>query len=291
MSWKHIFAGAAALLLAACGEPPPPPPADNPLLWEIADADGKVEGWLYGTIHALPEGVEWRTATVDHVIGMADYLVVEVADLEDREGLAQAFTRAGHSAGHPPLEDRVAPSDRTALAELVADTPYDAEDYRRIETWAAALILAQAAKSGAESDNGVDRGLIRAFGSRRVEQLEGAERQFAIFDGLAEADQRAMLAAVVRDAGQPDRAGRAVDLWISGDEDALVEETTSGILADPEVREALLVKRNLDWEAQLQALLGAPERPLVAVGAAHLVGPDGLVALLRNKGYTVRRVR
>lgn len=291
MIGRAILAGAAALLLGACREPPPPPPPGNPLLWEIADADGQVEGWLYGTIHALPDGADWRDSRTDEAIVAADLLVVEVADLDDREELSRAFAAAGQSAGHPPLAQRVPAEQRAAIAALAEDTPYSDQDFRQIETWAAALILAQALRTDAESANGVDRALVEAFRGRRVEQLEGARRQFAIFDGLAEADQRAMLSAVVDESGKSDRSGKAVTLWLTGDEAGLVRESTRGILADPQVRDALLVRRNRDWAAMIEPMLARPERPLVAVGAAHLVGPDGLVALMRAEGYTVRRVR
>lgn len=288
---KSIFAAAATLLLAACAEPEPSSAPTDPLLWEVAGPDGQVEGWLYGTIHALPDGAEWRDAATDGAIAAADTLVVEVADLDDRAALSRAFLSAARSEGLPLLEDRVPPRQRADLADLVRETPYSPRDFRRIETWAAGLILAQAVRSGAESGNGVDRALIAAFRGRRIEELEGAGSQFAIFDGLAEEDQRAMLSAVIDEASQPDRSGAALDLWLAGDEAGLTEETTRGILSDPEVRDALLVRRNQAWSERVEKGLAGPERPFVAVGAAHLVGPDGLVALLKAAGYTVRRVR
>ena len=292
MIGRYLLAGMAALLLAACGEAPPPPPsADNPLLWEVANADGEVEGWLYGTIHALPDGVSWRSAAVSDVVEAADFLVVEIADLENSVAIGQAFTKASRSAGHPPLAARVAPDKQQIISKLVADTPYSASDYRQIETWAAALILAQAIRTGVDSDNGVDKALIREFSGRDIVELEGAVRQFAIFDGLAEADQRVMLETVVKQAEQQENPLRAADLWLAGDAKALAEETGKGMLADPEVRDALLTQRNLAWVNRAGTLFEDTKRPLIAVGAAHLVGSDGLVALLEAEGYTLSRLR
>lgn len=291
MNVRSLSAGIAALLLGACGEPPPSPTADNPLLWEIANAEGQVEGWLYGTIHALPDGIAWQRGTVDEVIEAADYLVLEVAELENRGAIRQSFAALAQSPGHPPLELRVDAARREALAELVDETPYTARQYRQIETWGAALILAQAIRTDADPANGVDRALQRLFADRRVEEFEGAERQFMIFDRLAEADQRAMLAAVVDDARNADGAPEPADLWLSGDVRALEAETERGILADPEIRDALLIGRNRSWADRAADLLRQAPRPLIAVGAAHLVGPEGLVALLEAKGYTLRRIR
>ncbi|UIP05828.1 TraB/GumN family protein [Erythrobacter sp. SDW2] len=291
MIGRTFLAGAAALMLAACGEAPPPPPADNPLLWEIASADGQVEGWLFGTIHALPDGVVWQTGAVDDVINAADYLVLEVADLQDSSAIQQTFAGLARSPGLPSLEYRVDPAQRPVLAKLSDETPYSPEEFRQIETWAAALILANAIRTDADPTNGVDRALQRLFADRRIEEFEGAERQFAIFDALAESDQRAVLSAVLEEAGGTERSGSPAAIWLSGDIAALEAETARGMLADPEVADALLTRRNLAWIGQTVDLLEGPQRPLIAVGAAHLVGPEGLVALLQAQGFTVRRLR
>ena len=101
-----------------------------------------------------------------------------------------------------------------------------------------------------------------------------------------------MLEGVISEAGKrasdPERLRRA---WLAGDETVLVEATKDGILADPELHEALLVGRNRKWAAQLDAMFRQPAMPFVAVGAAHLVGPDGLAAMLERRGYTVQRVQ
>ena len=72
---------------------------------------------------------------------------------------------------------------------------------------------------------------------------------------------------------------------------ACIEASTrEGFLADPALRAALLTGRNNRWAEAIIPLLEQSPRPLVAVGTAHLVGPDGLVALLEARGYRVRRI-
>lgn len=291
MIGRLFLTGFVAFLLSGCGESQPPPPADNPLLWEIASKDGQVEGWLFGTIHALPDGVVWQKGAVDDVINAADYLVLEVANLQDSSAIQQSFADLAKSPGLPALEYRVDPAQRPVLARLSGETPYSPDEFRRIETWAAALILANAIRTEADPANGVDRALQRLFAGRRIEEFEGAERQFAIFDALAESDQRAVLTAVLEEAKETQQSRSPAAIWLSGDVAALEAETAQGILADPEVADALLIQRNLAWAKRTVELLEGPQRPLIAVGAAHLVGAKGLVALLQAQGFTVRRLR
>lgn len=284
----------AALALASCeraASPPDLPPGD-PALWEITLADGRPAGWLFGTIHSLPDGAQWRTPAIDKAIVGADLLVVEAKDLENSSKLAATFTRLSHSPeGLPPLSERVPPAMRARLAALLAKGGYREADFKATETWAAAITLAQLADDSI-GENGVDRALLRDFRARRVDELEGIEGQFAIFDALPEADQRDLLGAVVaEDTMTTGDTAKLARLWLAGDMAAIAREGDEGMLADPELKQALLVERNRDWAQRIVTLLKSGQRPLVAVGAAHLAPPEGLPELLAKQGYTVRRLR
>jgi uncharacterized protein len=219
-------------------------------------------------------------------------LVVEVKDLDDSVKLAATFTRLSHSADElPPLSERVAPALRPRLAALLAKGGYREADFKATETWGAALTLAQLADDSI-GENGVDRALVRDFRARPVDELEGIAGQFAIFDTLAEADQRDLLGAVVaEDTMSAGETARLAKLWLRGDMNAIAREADEGMLADAELRQALLTTRNRDWAKHIAALLRTGQRPLVAVGAAHLAPPEGLPELLAKEGYTVRRIR
>jgi uncharacterized protein len=282
---------ALALGLAGCNDAPAseergPPP--SPLLYEIASSDGAVEGWMVGTIHALPPGTRWRSPAIAAAAEAADLLVVEIADLD---GSAAVFAALSASAQPLPLDQRIPADMRPGLAALIARGGMSADSLSGRTTWAAALMLA---RIGAEGDpaNGVDRALIREFEGRPVRELEGARGQLTIFDRLPEADQRSLLGAVISGADRAsDDAGRLRRAWLQGDADTLAEATRSGILSDPALREALLVSRNRAWAAAIIPMLEDPDRPLIAVGGAHLVGSDGLAAILAQSGYRIRPLR
>lgn len=291
----RLFLGLLALLaLGACRQADPrsdlPPP--DPALWEVTLADGTPAGWLFGTIHSLPDGAKWRTPAIDKAIVEADVLVVEVENLDDSAKLAATFTRLSHAPeGLPPLTERVPARLRERLRALLAKGGYREADFKATETWAAALTLAQLADDSI-GENGVDRALVRDFRARRVEELEGIEGQFAIFDTLPEADQRDLLSAVAaEDTMTSGDTAKLAKLWLAGDMDAIAREGDEGMLADPELRAALLTRRNRQWADAVTALIAAGHTPLVAVGAAHMAPPEGLPQLLAARGYRVRRVR
>jgi len=278
-----------AALLAACGKSPgEPAPPPSPALWEVTGQAGE-RGWLFGTIHAMPDDIEWRTPELESALAGADLLLVEIADLDDAAALRATFNRLAMTPGQPPLSQRVPAAARAPLAGLIRKAGMREGDFAAMETWASAMLLARV--SAEEDDaNGVDKALIREFRGP-VQELEGAARQLGIFDALPEQDQRDLLAAVVEEEpGSEAESRRMVRAWASGDMAAIERETRTGLLADAELRAALLTGRNLAWVHPVEQALRRGHSPLVAVGGAHMAGPEGLPALLAGRGWTVRRI-
>lgn len=301
-----LLVWASALLLAGCSDAgsdlAPEGSVARPALFAIMADDAADDaagdsaentapvGWLFGTIHALPDGTRWRTPQMVAVIAEADYLLVEVAGLDDGDLVPRTFRQLATSPGLPLLEQRVAARHRQRLAELVRTAGLSPLQQRQTETWAAALMLAQVTSEG-DPANGVDRALIRSFSGRPLRELEGARGQLSVFDTLPDAAQVALLEAVIAASIDPSAdAARLREAWLRGDLAAITAASETGLLADPRLREALLIDRNQRWLAQLERALASPERPLIAVGAAHLVGPDGLIALLEVRGFRVTRI-
>ncbi len=275
-------------LLAACTQPEPIPA--KPALWQITGPNGE-QGWLFGTIHALRQPYDWQTPQFNAALQQADRIVVEVASLDQQAAIARTFAELARTPGQPALSSRVPEAQRPALRQLLLRTGSDDAQFVDVETWAAALTLARAADPEQDTSLGVDRAIQKLAGTRPVEELEGATVQLRIFDQLPEADQRDLLSATVAEASTTSDPDGLAGAWARGDLARLEAETRRGLLADPELRAALLVNRNRAWTDRIAALLAARQQPLIAVGAAHLVGAEGLPALLANQGYAVTRVQ
>jgi uncharacterized protein YbaP (TraB family) len=280
------LAFALTLALAGCGEPAREWPQPSPALWEVS-GPGEARGWLFGTIHSLPEGAEWRTAAVDRALAGSSVLVLEIANLDDKEAAKVAFERLATTPGLPPLSQRVPAEDRPALAAFLDRAGMADGDFPHTETWAAAIVLANRAR-GRDPATGVDRELMAK--ARQVEGLETFEEQYGAFDALPPPEQADLLLALAAEAGGQADARRVED-WLTGDLASLARDSANGVLADPELREALQVARNRRWAERIAELLARHEQPFVAVGEAHMFGEENLPQLLKARGYTVRRVQ
>ena len=288
---RILLAITGALWLAGCGATddravPPDRPEASPALWEMTAPDGE-RGWLFGTMHALPEDVEWRTAAFDTAFGQAELLVVEIANLDDTAASFGEFRSRAYSDGLAPLERRVDPAQRERLDALLDMAGAEADDFADMESWAVALVLAGGVREG-DPANGVDRELLA--GGKPAEGLESFAAQYAMFDGLSTAAQADLLEGVALEAEENTGPG-LLDAWLTGNLHRLDEHANTGLLTSPVLKRLLLTERNNRWADRVAALVEEGREPFVAVGAGHVVGADGLPELFIRRGYTMRRIQ
>lgn len=294
--WRGLVP-AWLLPLAACAsaaEKAPEPATPRPAMWKLADSDTNI--WLFGTIHLLPEGRGWRTAAFDSALAGADELVLEVADVDDMMASAKAMQKLGVSPGLPPIAERVPEAKRAALRAMIAESGYPEAVYDRLETWAAALPLLGVSfkRLGLDPALGVERQIgapFRASG-RKVSGIETIEQQFGFFDTLSEPAQRALLVSVVEDSAETRAQFRAMlDSWQRGDLEGIARTFDDETQMSPELKAALMSRRNARWAEWLERRLETPGTVFVAVGAGHLAGGDSVQAMLAARGLKAKRVQ
>jgi hypothetical protein len=123
-----------------------------------------------------------------------------------------------------------------------------------------------------------------------VQGLETVDYQISRFDEMPMPLQDHLLAETIRDvATEQANMTKLMESWRAGDVPAVEKIVLKDLQQEPQLYQRLLVERNKNWMPTLDALFSRKGHALVVVGAAHLVGPDGLVAMLKAKGYTVEQ--
>ena len=291
---RRWLATLGLLLVAACQRAPAIAPTPQVALWAISErSSDRIHGWILGTVHALPPGTAWRRPAIDAAMDSADRLVMEIGEPLDPQIAGKALARVAMTPGLPPPTARLDSAGRQALLAAYQQLGLDDARFRDEESWAVALQISALAsqQAGADANDGVEPQLRARMKGKPVIGLETVDSQFAIFDALSPRSQDRLLAAVAREAtAHRDSDAQMLTLWLKGDELGLAREANSDFLADPALHEALLTARDRAWTAQLDSLLRSGARPFIAVGAAHVAGRDGLPAMLRARGWTVKRV-
>jgi uncharacterized protein YbaP (TraB family) len=168
----------------------------------------------------------------------------------------------------------------------------DLDFMTRMQPWFVAMQIEnlRMVRAGFNPLNGVDMQIaMRARQDNKpIIGLETAAEQLGIFAGLSMDEQREFLRGTLAESDSETQLRELTTAWRSGDLEALQKALRKGSEESPVLFKKLTVDRNLRWLPQIEKMLqDASNDYLVVTGALHMVGRDGVVELLRRKGYTV----
>jgi uncharacterized protein YbaP (TraB family) len=146
---------------------------------------------------------------------------------------------------------------------------------------------------GFDPSHGVDRYLAgRAQQSgKTIAGLESLEFQIGLLDQLSKRDQESLLLQSLKEATALEgNVNEIVQSWWKGDVVGLEKLLLRGMREFPEVHRKVFEERNRRWLRQMETLIAEGRDTMVVVGAGHLVGKDGLLELLRQRGYTMEQL-
>ncbi|MEM6827049.1 MAG: TraB/GumN family protein [Pseudomonadota bacterium] len=268
-------------------------PSQGPALWKVADEDTTI--YLFGTVHALPNGVEWYDEAIANALSSSDTLVTEIGLEPGRENAAQEIMMEKALLADGVTLRSLLDDDQTAQYETaLAGLGLPAEAFDRFEPWMASITLTMLPlfQQGYSPDTGVEQILIRKARDKSRDALETAEFQVSVFDELPQDKQITLLMETVEGVDEiKPLIDKMVVEWIEGDADALAELMNEG-LSDPELAEVLLYNRNANWAEWIdQRLDTTPGTVFIAVGAGHLAGEKSVQDLLEDRDIEVERLQ
>jgi uncharacterized protein YbaP (TraB family) len=266
----------------------------RPAMWQAKFGDSTV--YLFGTVHLLPNDTDWRFPALNDALSKSQTLYIELTD-DDQASMTALVMRYGMDTEHS-LSTLLSDSDNTALAKAaqLAGLPGGTAALQPMKPWLAALTLAVAPlmKAGLDPAAGVDKQLQAQMtrAGKPVHGLETAEQQIRFLADLPEPLQIAFLRDTLRDV-EKDKAEllSLIDAWKRGDVAAIAKlENDELKTKEPALYQKLLVQRNQDWAARIKDMLRQPGTTVfVAVGAAHLAGPDSVQAQLAKIGVVAQQ--
>lgn len=266
----------------------------DPPLWRVRDAD--TEMVLFGSIHALPPGIDWRTAELDAALDGAGLVVFEVLTPgSEEEEIALLLPMMRYLLAPRPLSEAVSAETFARAAAAAEIQGLEIGELEMLRPWAAAIMLevgADAAR-GRSDDLGVDTSIESTLlPDRRTEALDTEALLHAAMAALAEAGDAEGEKLLVEVLDYLDERGDELDMeienaWLAGDLGPLLEELATMRAEQPRLHDVLLVDRNHGWMPALERMMATESRVVVIAGVLHMVGEDGLPALLRRAGYEV----
>ena len=261
-------------------------------LWKVEAPSGNV-AYLVGSIHVLTADAYPLPAAIDKAFSDSKTLVEEVDldEMSDPLMMMSALTKAMLADGKT--------LDQVVSAETYAEVKKRAEAFgmpmaalNRMKPWLVAVTLMAPTlqSSGFKPELGIDRHYFERAKEKNMKRqgLETLAYQLDRFDQMSPKLQEDLLKATIEDLDtQVTGVKDLVRAWSTGDVSTVEKLALTAFLESPELYQRLLLERNQNWMPHVEKCLTDNAGCFVVVGAAHLVGKDGLPALLVKKGYKV----
>lgn len=265
-----------------------------PALWKVSDDDSSI--YLFGSVHLLPPGLEWRTTKLDKVISKVDRVYFETdISIDAQIAMSPLSYELGFSRDGRLLSDRIGPELTDQLRDVAEAYNVPMPLLLTMQPWMAATTLSVAGMTytGYDPLLGVEQVLSAEIPKERQGFLETPEQQLGFLAGGTEDEQIEMLRATIESLDRmTEEIDAMVDVWLGGDTEEVGEifmsqmgEMGAGMTA------RLIDERNHNWTDQISDMLTRNEAALLVVGTGHLVDEISVVRLLEKRGFTSTRAQ
>ncbi|WP_196139513.1 TraB/GumN family protein [Aliikangiella sp. G2MR2-5] len=264
-------------------------------LWKATKGESTV--YLGGTIHILrpsdyplPEAFDEAYANSDKVAFETDILALQ------SPALGQKMLKELSYQDERTVKSVLKPENYEALKNKLESLGMSLNMFPKAKPGLimSLLTVAELAKKGVKQE-GIDIFFAKKArkDSKEQLQLETPEEQIAFLARLGDGNEDVFYQKMLKDVDSINE--QFIDMlrvWRSGDTKALDDMINQSMRKEyPAMYDSLLVERNNNWMPSVEAYFDTPETELVLVGAAHLIGEDGLIEQLKKKGYQIEQMK
>jgi uncharacterized protein YbaP (TraB family) len=266
---------------------------EKSFLWRVNSDQNRL--YILGSIHLLKKETYPLKKSIEDAFEQTKKLVLEI-DLgsANLQKLQQFMLQKSISTDGTMLDQSVSNETYQAVAKRAKELGIDIRLLSPFKPWVIAMTMAaiKLQQLGFDPSLGVDRHLAERAKQtdKPTAGLETAEFQLDLFDRFSAKEQELLLRQSMDEMDHVERNVTAiVQAWKSGDVGAVERHLLVGMRDYPEIHRKVIDDRNQRWLPQIENLLSRGENALIVVGAAHLVGKNGIIELLKDRGYRVEQ--
>ena len=262
-------------------------------LWVVETTSNKV--FLMGSLHVLKSSAYPLAAEIDRAYASSQRLVFETDIGAMMEPAIQAkMIELGVYPEGQDLFQNISETTRKNIEEKLQGLGLPPAYFSRFKPWFLAVTLTtlELQRLGFNPMYGIDLHFYTKAKAdeKELAYLESVEYQLNLLGKMNAQDQKSFLTQTLKDLEiSAQLADDMMTAWQNGDADDLYALLFKSFEDHPGIEDRLLTRRNKDWIQQIETMLKEPKNTMVIVGAGHLIGPEGLVELLKQKGYDVKQ--
>jgi uncharacterized protein YbaP (TraB family) len=270
--------------------------ADHPVsMWQVDGGKNRV--FLLGSVHLLRAADHPIPPVIYSAYEEAETLLMEM-DMDDVDMIeAQALiTELGLIQEGGSLREMMGPGAWSEAEKLAGRANIPLAMLASSKPWLAAITVEQLmlTRIGFDPSYGIESHMAdrAAADKKEILGLETVRQQLEFLDNMSLDSQRALLLQSLEESIDLEAImDELVGAWRHGDIQFLEHNMLEEIREHPELYDTIVVERNRDWVVQIEELLGHSDDYLVIVGALHLIGEQGVPALLSGRGYDVAQMQ
>jgi uncharacterized protein len=265
-------------------------------LWKVQARTGVA--YLLGSVHLAKPDLYPLPRQMEESFARAGVLALEAdpAKASDPVMQLQMLTAARYQGGET-LKQHLAKATYDLAVRELARLGLPTESFGNTRPWFLAVTIEamELQRLGYDPAYGLDLHFAeKARGRKRLVELESFDYQFRLMNGFSEREEELFLLYTLRElASLRDEVDELMRAWRTGDARTVETIMTRTLTDFPEAGPLfakLFTQRNREMAGKIEKLLQGGETVFVVVGAAHLVGREGIVELLRGKGCKVEQL-
>ena len=264
-------------------------------LWKVQSKTNTV--YVLGSIHYLKKEMYPLDEKIEKAFDQSNILGVE-ANVDNVSKMdVQKLVETAFYSGDETLEKHLSPEAFELVKKQLTELGASLEAANKYRPWFLALSLAsiEIVKLGFDPNYGIDRYFLsKATEKKKIVELESLEYQINLFSALSEKDQELFLLYTLKDIKVLEQElDKLIKAWTAGDEKGIELIMTKSIKEDKKlipVYEKLVIERNRKMVSKIEEYLKEKETFFVIVGAGHLVGNQGIIELLKGKGFLLEQL-
>jgi hypothetical protein len=285
----------ALFSLAALAQSSAFKPGTPVLMWKVSSKTNTA--YLLGSVHVGDKSMYPLPDVIEDAFDAASVLIVEVDMTKVNQAqLQQLMMTLGSYPEGDDLFQHISPRTRARLDTFLGQYGIPPAAFAQYRPWLAALSVTMfpMIKAGVNPSEGIDMYFLNKAKGKRIEQLEDAEWQVKLFAEFPEKVSDAVLSrSIIQAASINEHYAKLASLWSHGDAvkiDELTKSWSAGESAEERAFDRRLrEERNPHMTQKLEQCLQSSETCFMVVGAAHVIGSQGIVKQLQAHGYRVQQ--
>ena len=264
------------------------------LLYKISGKDLKKPSYLFGTIHIVCPNDMFSMEKFNGYLDQTDRVIMEL-DFDNTEEM-QSMGKGLQMPDGKTLKDFLTAEQFAKVDEMFKNyMGVSAENFKQIKPFFLAIMVSTSPKALGCTPGSYEMSFLKAATEKKkgVEGLETVASQFAVFEkNPLDKQAKALYEMALNPQKSIDVFKKLVEAYKAQNSEKLYVLMDAQMISEKDTKDlqgALLDDRNKDWIPKIEKAIGE-KSSFIAVGGGHLGGKNGIVNLLRAKGYKIEAI-